>query len=91
MTCLQVGSVEEYLMLRNELISICTSHIYASILVKFGIRVLHIRRLKVCESRGYRCRNAFTFMMGVNEIKFTRVPRSCNIMKLKTTLIKSVL
>lgn len=53
-------------MLRNELISICTLHIYCSILVKFGIRVLHITRLNVCESRGYRRRDAFTFMMGVN-------------------------
>jgi len=78
-------------MLRKGLISIFTFHIYCSILVKFGIRILHIIRQNFCESREYRHRVAFTFMMGVNEIKFTRVTGSCNILKLKTTLISSVL
>jgi len=78
-------------MLRKVLICICTFHIYFSILVKFGVRVLHIIRRNLRESREYERRVAFTFMMGVNEITFTRVTRSCNILRLKTTLINFVL
>jgi hypothetical protein len=51
-------------------------HIYCSILVKSDIRIVHIIRRNFCESREYRRRVAFTFVMGVNEIKFTRVTRN---------------
>jgi hypothetical protein len=85
--CLACGSARW----KKGLISVCTFHTCCSILVKFGIRVLHIIRRNFCESREYQRRVACTFMMGVNEIKFTRVTRSCNILKLKATLVTSVL
>lgn len=40
---------------------------------KIVVRFLHVIKRNFCESREYRCRVAFTFMMGVNEIKFTCV------------------
>jgi hypothetical protein len=65
---------------------------YCPIWVKFAVRHLHVMLLSILEFGENRRREGRTFLMGVNEITWTRVPlQRFDIQKVKKALVNSVL
>jgi len=48
--------------------------IYCSIWMEFAVRILHIMSVNICEFRNSRHNEERAFLLGLNEITYSRIP-----------------
>jgi len=65
-------------------------HINCMSWVKFSIRAMYIMLPSICKGHKHMSREGHTVLICINNIAFASVPRNCDSLNVKNTLVKPV-